>query len=384
MRKIAVVGIAAVLATGLCSCSPRAELALGSSSPRLKAELSKLAADYSRSHGMSISLAETATSSNATTISIDWAFARGAGGSSPQRVVAPEKIAKAGIPMAPAFERWATGAERKGWAEIPLLWDGWGLAGTPERLAKLGPSKTFAWKDRGALRAAKLSLLAAGADPGVLQSLFWLSSAVAFDPRAAGGIELGTADRLLPSARALFQAFSSLPREPSFYPGCLRFAPGDIVNIAKGGGAYILYGNYSWQRGMLPGRESGAFRPLAYPTGGGYAMPASILAGRVLGSGASASKAEDFLLWLLRPENQNKLSYETGLMSINLNASVLDPDEAAARNAAIGASDVVAVDPSPAGTGPSAVWTGLLGRMLASPAEWQRALSEAEAAKRKE
>jgi ABC-type glycerol-3-phosphate transport system substrate-binding protein len=104
----------------------------------------------------------------------------------------------------------------------------------------------------------------------------------------------------------------------------------------------------------------------------------------VRGGGASASKAEDFLLWLLRPENQKKLSYETGLMSMNLNASVLDPNEVASRDAAIIASDVVAVDPSRTETGPSAAWTGLLGRTLASPAEWERALSEAEAAKRKE
>jgi ABC-type glycerol-3-phosphate transport system substrate-binding protein len=105
-------------------------------------------------------------------------------------------------------------------------------------------------------------------------------------------------------------------------------------------------------------------------------MPVSILGGRVAGSGSSAARAQDFLLWLLTPPNQKTLSNGTGYMAANFNAANLDLNGRGAREAAIGAVRIVPVDPQPLKGSAAESWSSLLGRILARPTDWEQVLAE--------
>ena len=188
------------------------------------------------------------------------------------------------------------------------------------------------------------------------------------------GIALGTARGTGPAA-ALFASFAGLPKERFLPPDMLRYGEADAANFARTSGISALLGGYAWQR-TVAGFERRDFRPLVYPTRGGYAMPVSLLTGRVEGRGRAASRAEDFLLWLLGPENQKKLSMGTGLMAANFAAANLDPNASAAREVALRAAEIVPIDPEPAKGSASEAWEALLARILDKPMEWKRVLAE--------
>ncbi len=356
---------AVTLLAALSSCSPKVQLRFEAGSPALKAELVRLASVYSRAKGAAVALADKAASPNATTLVVGWSLLPAAG----------DPLPRGGYATAAAFERWAR--DGKAFREVPLLWDAWGIAASPERLAPLGSGKTFAWKDRGALGKARVPFLTAGGEPGVRQALFWSSWKDLPAQGELAGIESGGAERTAPASRASFKSFAAIGKDPILDHNAFHFKLADADNFARNSPASPLFGSYSWQR-SVPGTGRRDFRALVYPLPQGYAMPVSMLCGRVTGTGASAAKARDFLSWLLSPENQKALSEATGYMAVNFNAANLDPNALAARDAALGAALAVPIDPEPLPGSTALSWDSLLAKVLAAPSEWERILSDKE------
>jgi hypothetical protein len=364
---------AGLAAAGLSSCSPSAVLVVGPSSPPLRQELTRLAAGYSRSHGLRIKPAEKRATRGAT-IAIDWSFvlSKGEPGLS---AISAESARKAGFETALAFEGWEEGDG--GWREIPILWDAWGAASMPDRRAVPRGDKTFEWKDRGSLIRAKQTILLPGDEAGVWQSLFWSSKAQLPEQGLLIGMLLGGDARSGPVGRGYFQSLAAMGGDPTFSLGSLGMMRADVENLARNSKINQLFGNYEWLR-AVPGSAHRDFRALVYPLPQGYAMPVSILAGKVLGSGAAAAKAREFLLWLASRENEKELSDRTGYMAANFNATNLDLDALGARDAAIKAARIVPIDPEPPRGSAAASWDSLLGRVVAAPTEWERAIAEKE------
>jgi ABC-type glycerol-3-phosphate transport system substrate-binding protein len=251
------------------------------------------------------------------------------------------------------------------------------VASSPGTVAALSDRTTFAWKDRAACIRARQAFLCPGGESGARQSLFWFADAELLEPGALNGTLLGGAERSGPASLAYFKSFAAVGKDPLFSPGSFTLLKPDVENLARNTGANLLFGNYQWLRGMqrAGGRD---FRALVYALPHGYAMPISLLSGRVTGSGGSAAKAQDFLLWLLSPENQKALSGATGYMAANFNAANLDLNSLGARETVIGAARIVPIDPEPAKGSAAEAWNSLLGRILARPADWERVLAERE------
>jgi hypothetical protein len=370
MRRAAAYCFAAALAAaGLCSCSLSADLVVGSVSPPLRRELSRLADEYSRSGGLRITAVDTLSSTRNAAVTIGWGF----GDDGKPLPLPAEKVQAAGFRTAPAFEQWGRGDS--GWREVPLLWDAWGVASPPGRVAAFTARTTFEWKDRAACITAGQSFLSPGGEPGARQSLFWFADAELPQESTVTGILLGGAERLGAAGLAYFKSFAAIGKDPVFSRGSFDLRKPDVENLARSTGVDLLFGNYQWLRGIQrPGGRD--FRALVYPVPRGYAMPVSILAARVTGSGKSAARAQDFVLWLLSPENQKELSGRTGYLASNFNAANLDLNARGARNAAIAAARIVPIDPEPVKGSAAESWDLLLGGILATPADWERVLAE--------
>lgn len=368
---LAIVGAALVVAV-LSSCTSGAALTLSASSVPLKEEIAKLAADYQKSKGFRISLADVHSAPRGTVISIGWSFFTVKNDAK----VAPlsnEKLLASGFRTALAFEQWAR--TEAGWREVPLLWDAWGIAFSPNEIALLPIGATFTEKDRALLLKARQGLLTPGGESGVRQSLFWFANTELPGDAALRGMLLGGVERSTPSSLLYFKSLAALSKDPVFSPGSFTMMKPDVENLARTAGVGPLFGSYQWLRSVQgAGRRDN--RPLVYPQGLGYAMPVSILCGRVTGTGSSADRARDFLIWLLSGENQKILSTTSGYMAANFNAADLDLNSKGARDAAIGAARIVPIQPEPTEGSAAESWGSLLGRILARPADWERVLAE--------
>jgi ABC-type glycerol-3-phosphate transport system substrate-binding protein len=249
------------------------------------------------------------------------------------------------------------------------------MALSPSDVALLHIGPTFGWMDRSSFINAKQKVLFPGGDTGVRQSLFWFSDAELPEEAALRGMILGGTEQSGPASHGSFKSFAATAKDAIFSPGSFTMMKPDVENIERTAAVGPLFGNYAWLRGVQrTGRRD--YRPLIYPLGHGYAMPVSILSGGVTGTGATADKARDFLVWLLSPQNQKLLSNATGYMAVNFNAADLDLNSKGARDAAIGAARIVLVQPEPTPGTAAESWGSLLGRILAAPSEWQRVLAE--------
>ena len=133
--------LAAGLAAGLCSCAPRAALVIEPSSPALRREIGKLAAEYSGKNGIRITLSDSlALKKGETTVLIGWGFPSASAGSA-VLPIPDELLRESGYGTARAFERW--GREGEAWRELPILWDAWGFAFEPDGRA-INPDKRAA------------------------------------------------------------------------------------------------------------------------------------------------------------------------------------------------------------------------------------------------
>ena len=365
---------AALVTAGLSSCAAGAELIVSTSSPQLKQEIARLAAEYQRTKGFRITPVDRLSSTRSTAVTIGWSFVTSKNDGRPFPL-SKEKVQAAGFRTALAFERWAL--SDAGWREVPILWDAWGVASPPGKVAALNGRTTFEWKDRGSLIKARLVLLSPGGDSGARQSLFWFADAELPGESALNEALLGGAERTRPASRAYFRPFAAIGTDPVFSRGSFSLMKPDVENLARSTRVDLLFGNYAWLRGIQrPGGRD--FRSLVYPLPHGYAMPVSILGGGVTGSGSSAAKAQDFLLWLLSPENQKELSGRTGYLASNFNAVNLDLNAKGARDAAIAAVRIVTIDPEPVNGSAAESWASLLGGILAKPTEWERVVAERE------
>ena len=366
--------LALVAAAGLSSCTRSADLVVGPASAPLRQELLRLAAEYSRSSGFHITPVDALSSTGSAAITIGWSFVPSKDDGKPFPV-SKEKAQAAGFRTAPAFEQWAQ--SDTGWREVPILWDAWGVASSPGKSAARAGRTTFEWKDRAAWVKARQAFLSPGGESGVRQSLFWFGSARFPEERALTGTLLGGAERSGAASLAYFKSFAAIGKDPLFSAGSFNLMKPDVENLARNAGVNLLFGNYQWLRGIqrAGGRD---FRALVYALPHGYAMPVSLLSGRVTGAGDSAAKARDFLFWLLSPENQKALSGATGYMAANFNAVNLDVNSRGAREAAIGAVRIVTIDPTPVKGSGAEAWDSLLAGILATPTEWERVLAERE------
>jgi hypothetical protein len=364
--------LALVAAAGLSSCAPNADLVVESASQPLRLELSRLAAEYSRSSGLRLKVVDTLSPTRSAAVSIGWRFLPSKDGARPTPL-SDAKVRAAGFRTALAVEQWAQ--SDTGWREVPLLWDAWGVASPPGKVAALAGRTTFEWGVRAACIKAGEAFLSPGGESGVRQSLFWFTGVRLPEAGALTGTLLGGEERFVPESLAYFKSFAAIGKDPVFSPGSFNLLKPDVENLARSTSVELLYGNYEWLRGIQrPGGRD--FRPLVYRLSNGYAMPVSILGGRVTGSGDSASRAQDFLLWLLSPENQKALSSATGYMAANFNAANLDLNSLGAREAAVGAARIVLIDPQPVKGSAAEAWDSLLGGILARPPDWERVLAE--------
>ena len=264
MKKNAVfrraAGLAAALAAaaGLSSCSLRADLVVGSASPVLRQELSKLAAEYSRSSGLRITPADRPSSTGSPAITIGWSFIPSKEDEKPFPL-SKEKIQAAGFRTAQAFEQWAR--SDTDWREVPILWDAWGVASSPGRVGVPDNGTTFGRKDRGALLKARQAFLAPGSESGVRQSLFWFADAQLPEESVLTGILLGEADRSGPASLADFKSFAAIRKDPLFSPGSFNLMKPDVENLTRNTVVNLLFGNYQWLRGIQGGGRRD-FRPL--------------------------------------------------------------------------------------------------------------------------
>lgn len=371
-RAVAYCFAAALAAAGFSSCSRSADLVVEPASAPLRQELFTLAAEYSRSSGFHIAPADTLSSTGKAVVTIGWSFVPSKEDGKPFRL-SKEKLQAAGFRTAPAFEQWAR--SDTGWREVPILWDAWGVAVSPGTSAVPGDRMTFEWKDRAAWVKSRQAFLSPGGESGVRQALFWFANARFPEESALSGTLLGGAERSGPASLAYFKSFAAIGKDPVFSSGSFNLMNPDVENLARNAGVNLLFGNYEWLRGIqhAGGRD---FRALVYALPRGYAMPVSLLSGRVTGTGDSAAKAEDFLLWLLSPENQKALSGRTGYMAANFNAANLDLNSLGAREAAIGAVRIAPVDPMPVKGSAAEAWDSLLGGILVRPTDWERVLAE--------
>ena len=364
------------LGVGLSACTVRATLVIRSDSPRLRQDLAALAGQYPRSTGLQL-LVGQAPPSPGVAVEIGWAFSVPGGASG--QPIPDAALQGAGYRTALAFERWARGDA--GWKALPLLWDAWGVAGPPlpKETARPGGAAgshgTFQRRDRDALVSAGQSALAPLGDPGARQALYWFLDGALPPDAVINGVLTGGSERSSAAGLALFRSFAAVAGDPLFLRnrGNTRLLKADVENMARGVAGARLFGNYQWLR-QVPSPGPRAFRTLAYALPEGYAIPASVLVGTVSGSGPAAGKARDFLLWLASPANQKTLSDASGYMAANFSAANLDPDARDARQAAAGAVRVVLVDPEPRPGSTAESWDSLLGRILAVPADWQRAV----------
>jgi hypothetical protein len=369
---VAAVFTALLIVAGLCSCSPSAVLVIGPSSDQLRQGLSRLAAIYTNTHRLRIKLSDKLNSIGDSAIIIDWSFIPVKTGKT-QVTISKEKVQESGFDTALAFRRWEE--QDEGWRDVPILWDAWGIASSPGRVAFLGDSKTFEWKDRFAFVKAKEPIIAPAGDPGVRQSLFWLVGADLPEQSTLDGIFLNGIERTGKVGRVFFESFTVLEKDPIFPVGSTGLTKADVSNLARNSNVGVVFGNYQSLR-FLQGSGRRDFRSVVYPLSQGYAMPVSILAARISGSGAPAARARDFLIWLISAENQKKLSDDTGYMAANFNADNLDLNALDARDAAIGALRIVPIDPEPLQGTAAESWASLLGRVLARPADWERVITE--------
>lgn len=364
---------AAALAALLASCSSRVALEVRTESPRLRDAIAKLAAEYPPSRGLRLTLAKATEAESReapkTVVSIGWAFPDAAGAPAPTPIPEAE-VAASGFITSLAVQRWETGSGA--WHGLPLLWDAYGVASTPEKVALLGQAKTFVWADRAVFAKAKIPIEAPLGDPGLRQALFWSESAGALEPEAISDVMLGGKGR--ETRLDLFKEFSVLGLDVELAKGSAVLTKGDIDNVARTAGASLILGDYQWVR-PLPMQGRMDFRSLAYPLSQGYAMPAAIIEGRVYGQGKTLKAAQEFLLWLAQPERQRELSAGTGYMAANFGAINLDPNGKAARDAALGAASIVPIDPEPVKGSAADAWDLILRRILAEPAKWQDAVA---------
>ena len=373
MRRAAAFCLAAALAAaGFSSCSRTADLVVEPASAPLRQELSRLAAEYSRAGGVRLRLVDQAPSTESAAVTIGWGFAPSRTDARPFPI-SKEKLQAAGFRTALAFEQWALSGT--GWREVPLLWDAWGVASAPGTLPVPGDRVTLGWKDRAALARPGQAPLSPGGESGVRQSLFWFAGTGLPEEGALNGTLLGGAERSAPASRAYFETFAAIGKDPVFSSRSFSLMKPDVENLARTTRVNLLFGNYEWLRGIqrTGGRD---FRALVYTLPQGYAMPVSLLCGRVTGSGDSAARAQDFLLWLLSSENQKVMSGRTGFMAANFNAANLDLNAKAARDAAIGAVRIVPIDPAPVKGSAAEAWDSLLAGILARPTDWERVLAE--------
>jgi hypothetical protein len=360
---------ALLAASVLCSCSPAIGLRVDAGSAALTTELGRMASAYSQSSGVHVRMLDASSSKTGVAVTIGWSFVDD-GKTFP---ISQEKVQAAGFRTALAFERWARGDA--GWREVPILWDAWGVATPPGKAGAPSGPETFEWRDRGAFITSRKWFLAPGGESGARQSLFWFSDGELPEDSAVTGILLGGTERALPSGLAYFKLFAAITADPVFSRGSFNLLKPDVENLSRSSGADFLFGNYQWLR-RIPRPGGRDFRSLVYPLSHGYAMPVSFLGGRVTGSGRSAERARDFLLWLLSPENQKELSGQSGYLAANFNAANLDLNGSRARDAAIAAARVVLIDPEPVKGSAAQSWDSLLGGILARPADWERVLAE--------
>ena len=348
----------AVAALGaLISCTHAVNLQLDVSSAALRGQIAKVAAGYTSARGITVHIGDAAAASKGPALVIGWSFPGPA--RSDARPVPDERLRSAGFATARAFER--KGPGDSGWTEVPVLWDAWGVASAEHA------SAPFDWARRTE------TILAPLGEPGVRQSLLWCGSAPLPDAGTVAAILDGDDSRKGPAASALFRAFTGLAADRALAPGGARLTTADIENMARTTGVGPIFGACSWLR-TVRGQAVRAFRPLAYPAGSGYALPVSILSATVAGPG-NASAEVDFLAWLVSAPVEKELSGLTGLMAASFAAPNLDANALAARQAAAGAASIVLIDPAPRTASPAGAWDGLLERVLARPADWERAVS---------
>jgi hypothetical protein len=350
------------------SCSSRAVLVMEGGSPELKGAVTRLAAEYSKKGGLSISALDAKASAQGALIAIGWEFP-GQGVVARQVRIPASSLREAGFATAQSFIEGEDALSR-----VPLLWDAWGLGGSASRLASLNGDKAFSWKDRADIAAARLSILAPGGEAGTRQALFWLSDVALPGKSVISDLMTGRAFAAGAPNKAFFESYAVLERDKALFPGTLHYRTADVSDGASRSANVLVMGSYSWQR-TLPSEEARGFKPLVYTQEGGYAMPVALLAGRVEGKGRAAKRAADFLLWLCQPEQQRALSEASGLMACNFNAPNLDVQAASCREVATGASAIVLIDPEPSGPLDER-WDSLLGAVLSRSSEWERVLSE--------
>lgn len=349
----------------LASCAPRATLVLESGPPGLRPALVRLAAEYSRQSRLRLEVAPEGSLPSGAVVGLGWRpLVQGL--APPSRPIDLGRIRKVGFASAFALEGLEGGDAS--WTALPLLLDVWGLS-----VAGEDPGKAKLLDPTELARQAKAGrpIVAAGAEAGTRQALFWL--AASGKPRSSILTGLVLEPTGSPEAKALYASFVSLGKSPLLHPDSLRLRQADVANLLVSSGSTPVYAAYSAQRTLATAGPR-AFRPLGLPMGeGGYALAAAVLEARVRGEGRAAAGAEGFALWLLEPARQKALGEATGLIAANFNAPNLDVQAALTRDLAIRAQAFLPVDPEASQA--QSPWQAVLDLLVSRPLDWEGALA---------
>jgi len=359
--------LAALALAALGSCAPRGiSLSVESEAPSLAPTVAALAREWGKARGLEIEVskaAEPAAKALAgARVVIKWMLAPETDRKDAAALIVP---AADRAEIALAFSRWAgasagasadasADASAGAWRAVPLLWDAWGLVGTPEELLRFGPGETA---DASALAESGMrggSVAAAMGEAGTRQTIFWLAAGTG----AASIVpDLSDPTRLLASSAGALGRLSAYSKPPTFAPGMERWLKADLENYARSFGPALVLGPYSWTRTLGQGGRRD-FRPLASKGDKASSVIVAVLAGEVEAKANSpgAAEAAELLLFLLGKESQARLSYATGLLPVRLDAPNLDPPSAAARAAALDAASILPVDPEPGRGGRFEAW----------------------------
>ena len=342
MRKATTLAGALFTALLFASCSRGMEVALDGGPVKLAPTLADVTAQWGRENGVDVRFVSNPLATpryGDARVTIRWMLR----GDSAGRLLLPAAVyTGARFPL--ALSRWAD-AGGKCYA-APILWDAWGLSGSPAE---------FAWSGQGpdveaspaldGLRAGKISL--AGGEAGTRQALFWLVSAEHEAPSLDLSESLGpmAAEGILV---ALGSLWGTLPGDSRHW----RFE--DLENHLSQDGGGLLLDSYSRSRG-LGSRERRDFRSLVAKGKSGNSVIASLLCAELQGKKEDA-RALSFIAFLLDKDVQHRLSEATGLLPANLLAPDLDPSSQSARSVMTAAVSVLPVNPRPERSDEFAAW----------------------------
>lgn len=372
---------------GLVSCSPKVTVYFAGTDDKLAKLLGQMADEYRATVKGAVKPTIVRTDPRATrvdgavlVIGISMGMYPPKAGLSPAvtpSVFLDDQVLKdAGVLQSVAFENW--GRVDKQRTGLVLLWDPWGLTGSPEDLP--GPDGSgvgMTWWESSARKG--VPVVYAGRSSGGLSLRYWVQTGLTdvgqYPAQREGAPTMWTGE----AEMSAFRKFVASPRIPGTLRGTDQYGAADLENVRKLPGKRLVLETFSSQM-ALPVQNIRRFRVLVIKdkrTGDSW-LPATVLAATMSGNDPDAAKAASgFAAFLLNKENQRRLADLTGFLPADYRAPGVNAEAAEARKVAINVNALLAIDPIRADYGSEATaWADLLSAITRSPDSWKAIVRE--------